>query len=65
MAILCGGLGQNREERGREIPDFIERKRERKKKGERRSKEEQSISKEHSPVSSYSCYFLVFKVSRA
>ena len=50
MAILCGCLGQIREERGREIPNFIERKRERKKKGERRSKEEQSISKEHSPV---------------
>ena len=43
-------LGQLREERGREIPDFIERKRERKRKRERRSKEEQGISKRLSPV---------------
>ena len=50
MAIPRGLLGQHREERGREIPDFIERKRERRKKGERRSKEEQGIFKEHSPV---------------
>ena len=46
MPILERVARPNREEREREFSDFKERKREREKKGGRRTKEVQSISKE-------------------